>query len=75
MKKDIVDRMIELLHAQRDPKGEALIAEAVAEIENLRGALDYYADRKPSPYVGTGPYDPATHDPGSVARAALGEEK
>lgn len=83
MKKDIVDRMIEWLHAQPDPKGrtfhplhpETLMVEALFEIERLRGALDYYAERLPSPYAGTGPYDPATHDPGSVARAALGEEK
>lgn len=80
---DIVDRMIEWLNTQPDPRGrtfhrlhpETLMVEALIEIEKLRGALDYYAERLPSPYVGTGPYDPATHDPGSVARAALGEEK
>jgi hypothetical protein len=83
MEKDIVDRMLDWLYEQPHRSGteldpwhpEVLISQAVDEIEKLRGALDYYAERRPSPYAGTGPYDPATHDPGSVARAALGEEK
>lgn len=77
MSNDIVYDLIEWMYDNpyQDKSVSALMLRACNEIEKLRGALDYYADRLKSPYPGTGPYDPATHDPGSVARAALGEEK
>ena len=77
MNDDIVYDLIGWMfdHPDQDKHTSDLMLRACNEIEKLRGALDYYAERLKSPYAGTGPYDPSTYDPGSVARAALGKEK
>ncbi len=72
---DRLDNEIANVVWQTDKKDlAALLQDAMDEIEKLRDALLYYAANH-YPNINDGPWGPGSNDFGTVARAALKEDK